>query len=107
MSDAPRPSYQRLTVMLRSRDHFRHHSLDTEILSRARKAHLAGATLLEAVEGRGRSGVLHHQHLFRDDTPLCILVVDRADKLAAFLEECRELLDDAVVVIDDVTAFRA
>jgi PII-like signaling protein len=98
---------QRLTVMLNSRDHAHHHSLATEVLSRARRAHLAGATLLHAVEGHGRSGALHRQHLFAEDVPLAILIVDDATKIEAFLEDIRPLIGDSVVVLDDVVAFRA
>lgn len=107
MSDALPRRYQRLTVMLQTRDHVHHHSLAIELLARARNAHLAGATLLEGVEGHGHTGILHHQHLFRDDTPLSVVVVDEGEKLASFVEACREILGDAVVVLDDVTAFRA
>ena len=107
MSDLPAGEYQRLTVMLRARDHSHHHLLATELLSRARKAHLAGATLLEGVEGDGRSGAHHHQHLLRDDAPLSLVIIDRRESLAGFLADCAELLDDAVVVLDDVDAFRA
>ena len=99
--------YQRLTVMLRARDRADHHSLATELLARARRAPLAGATLLEGVEGRGRSGVRHRRHLFRDDAPLSLVVVDDRESLAAFLDDCQGLLRDAVVVLDDVDAFRA
>lgn len=107
MASQPGQPAQRLTVMLRSRDHARHHSLAIALLARAKRGHLAGATLLQAVEGQGRSGVLHHQHLFREDTPLSLVVVDDATKIAAFLEHNRDLLGDALVVVDDVIAFHA
>ncbi|MDA8295818.1 MAG: DUF190 domain-containing protein [Actinomycetota bacterium] len=107
MTDLHSGGYQRLTVMLQTRDHSHHHSLATELLSRARKAHLAGATLLAGVEGEGRSGVRHHQHLFYDDAPLSLVIVDDRESLARFILECQELLGDAVVVLDDVDAFRA
>lgn len=98
---------QRLTVMLSSRDHAHHHSLATEILSRARRGHLAGATLLHAVKGQGRSGTVHRQHLFAEDVPLSIMVVDSAPKIEAFLEGIRPVIGDSLVIIEDVTAFRA
>ncbi len=98
---------QRLTIMLQSRDRVHHHSLATELLSRARHAGLAGATLLEAEQGQGRSGVVHRQHLFTEDAPLSLLVVDDEAKIAAFLEDNAELLAEAIVVVADVAAFRA
>ncbi|MDA8292285.1 MAG: DUF190 domain-containing protein [Actinomycetota bacterium] len=107
MRSVPDGRVQRLTVMLRSGDHSHHHLLATEMLARARRAHLAGATLLQAVEGRGRSGAVHHSHLFGHDAPLSLVVVDDADKIGEFVAANHDLLEDVVVVVDDVTAFRA
>jgi hypothetical protein len=103
---SPRPM-QRLTVMLSSRDHAHHHSLATELLSRARRAKLAGATMMHAVEGQGRSGTLHRQHFFAEDVPVAILIVDDATKIEAFLKDVRPTIGDSLVIIEDVTAFRA
>lgn len=102
--------WRRLTVCLRSVDHAGHHSLATELLDRARRAHLAGATLLEG-SGRPAPDAHHPRHphhlLRREETPLSLLLVDRADKLERFIEDNAALLGDRVVLLDDVTAFRA
>lgn len=103
----PAAAMQRLTVMIGPRDHVHHHSLAIELMARARRARLAGATLLEAVEGQGRSGVLHRQRLFSDATPLSVVIVEAPGTLARFVEENHDLLDEAIVVVDDVRAFRA
>ena len=97
---------QRLTIMVGSRDHAHHHSLAVDLLARAKKAHLAGATLLQAVEGQGRSGTVHHQHLFREDVSLSVVIVDSEAKITPFLASIREVVGDALVIVDDVTAFR-
>jgi uncharacterized protein len=98
---------QRITIMLSSRDHTHHHSLATEVLSRARRAHLAGATLMHALEGQGRSGALHRQHLFGEDVPISILIVDEPEKIQIFHESIRDVIGDSLVIVEDVTAFRA
>lgn len=98
---------QRLTIMLTSRDHANHHSLATEVLARARRAHLAGATLFQALDGQGRSGAVHRQHLLSEDVPLSIVIVESEAKVTAFLDDIRGVLGDALVVVDDVTAFSA
>lgn len=103
--DAPRMA--RLTVMLGSRDHCQHHSLAIELLARAKRARLAGATLFQGVEGQGRSGEFHREHLLRDDSPLMLVVVDERAKIEAFLEAIRPVAAGALLVIDDVDAFRA
>ena len=68
----------------------------------ARRAHL-----LHAVERHGCSGALPRQHLFAEDVPAAILIVDDAIKLEAFLESIRQPVEDSLVVLDDVVAFRA
>jgi PII-like signaling protein len=93
--------------MLRSTDHAHHHSLATELIARARKYGMRGATLLEAVEGQGPSGAVHRQHLFREDTPISLVIVDETAKIASFVDDNREVLGHSLVVVDDVTAFRA
>lgn len=90
----------RLTVLLRSSDLAGHHALSTELLARARRSGLAGATLLEGHVEAAR-------HLVVDDRPLCLVVVDRRDALEAFLEEVRPLLGDAPATLDDIRLLRA
>lgn len=102
----PIPDARRLTILLRSRDHAHHHSLATELLKRARHARLAGATMLQAVQGQGRSGNVHRQHLFSEDVPISIVIVDEGPKIAAFVEQIADLVDRSVVVVEPITAFR-
>lgn len=102
----PIPDACRLTIMLHSRDHAHHHSLATEILNRARNARLIGATMLQAVEGQGRSRSVHRQHLFSDDVPLSIVIIDEEMKVTAFVEALGELLQTSFVLIEPVTAYR-
>jgi PII-like signaling protein len=101
------PQYQRLTLFLRSRDHARHHSLATEIFSRARRAGLAGATMFQGVDGLGQSGTKHHSRLLVDDVPVRIVMVDTRQRLDGFRSANRQLLSEVVVVVEDVQAFRA
>jgi PII-like signaling protein len=112
--DSPRAGYpprcgtnpaRRLTVLLRSRDHVGHHSLMVELIDRARKAGLAGATALQAIDGYGRSGTMHREHLFTEDLPIAVVIVDEAARIDAFLAETAELLDSVVVLLDDVEIF--
>jgi uncharacterized protein len=98
---------QRLTVMLHSRDHSHHHSLAIEILSRARKAHLAGATLMTGMEGLGRSGTVHKHHAFMDDIPLAIVIVDSKEHINEFHNLISPHIGGALTLVEDVIAFRA
>ncbi|HET8990414.1 MAG TPA: DUF190 domain-containing protein [Acidimicrobiales bacterium] len=106
LSSQPQPA-RRLTVLLRSGDLSRHRSLATLILARAKKSGLAGATLVEAVEGQGARGVVHHQHLLRSDVSLALICVDDPATIDTFVSESSDLLDGLVVVVEDVRAQRA
>jgi hypothetical protein len=93
---------RRLTILFRSTDHVHHHSLATEVLSRARKARLAGATLLQgSSDGRSRRGLLI------EDVPLEIVIVDEPEKIDSFLSENRQLLEGLVMLLADVRASRS
>ncbi|MGH9298054.1 MAG: DUF190 domain-containing protein [Acidimicrobiales bacterium] len=104
---AEEPSPGRLTILLGARDHAGHHSLMVEVLAQARKAKLAGATAMQGTEGLGRSGVAHHRHGLSGDGPVAIVVIDERAVLEEFVEELGGLLAGAVVVVEDVRAFRA
>lgn len=98
---------QRLTVLVPARSRSHHHSLVTELLARARRAHLAGATVLETHDLEGQPVARHPHSLLAGDVALSVLIVDDHDKLARFVEENTALLAQLDVHLDDVTAFRA
>lgn len=102
----PQPA-RRLTVLLRSGDLSHHRSLATVLLARAKKGGLAGATLVEAAEGQGTRGVVHHQHLLRSDVSLALICVDEPMSIDEFVRANHDLLDGLVVVVEDVQARRA
>ena len=92
----------RLTLMMTFHDHVGRKGMEMEVLRRARRAKLAGATVFEAVEGFGSSGHLHRSHLVSDDSPLAVVIVDRPERIDAFLESIEGLLEGIRVVLDDV-----
>ncbi|MDA8280578.1 MAG: DUF190 domain-containing protein [Actinomycetota bacterium] len=93
----------RLTVWIEVQDHARHGSLMVELLKRVRVAKMAGVTVFEGISGFGASGAVHRTHLLRDDAPLAVVVVDRPERVDAFVGSIGELLGDALLVLDDVT----
>jgi PII-like signaling protein len=80
----------------------------TRLLSRAAELRLSGGTVLAGLEGFGYGHHLHHTRWFRaaDETPLTLIVVDTADRIAGLLPVVRELLPRAVVTVEDVRAIR-
>ncbi len=102
MSRPPTGKAARATILLGPRSHTRHHSTAVELISRARRAKLAGATLLHGVEaGRSRHRLLH------DDAPLVLVIVDEEASLRSFLSSVEPLLGGASVGLEDVVSFRA
>jgi hypothetical protein len=93
---------KRLTILLRARDHDHHGSLYVHLLQKARKMKLAGATVFEAYEGYGASGQIHRTHSLSNDVPVSVIIVDRAERIDAFLVDAAELLADVVTTVSDV-----
>ena len=99
---------QRLTVYVGDSDHYRHHSLATEIVHRAQAAGLAGCSVFRGSEGFGASRQLHTSHLLSlsEDLPVAIVIVDAAERIQAFLPVLDELVTEGLVIVDDVTVHR-
>ena len=93
---------KRLTFLISVHDQVRHNSLEMELLKRARKAELAGATVFEGIEGYGASGHVHREHLLSDDRPLAVVIIDQPDKIDEFLDAVSHLLDGVLVTVDEI-----
>ena len=99
---------RRLTIFIGESDQYRHHSLSSETVQRARRAGLAGATVLGGVSGFGASQTLHSSHLLSlsDDLPLVIVIVDDPARIQAFLPQLDQVITEGLVVVDDVEVVR-
>ncbi len=93
---------RRLSLRLGIRDRTRHRSLMIQILRRARRAGLSGATVFEAHEGFGGSGRIHRDHLLAHDAPVTIVIVDDPARLDEFLDGLADIIGDVLVVVEDV-----
>lgn len=94
----------RLSIHLGADDHWHHKPTYHEVVRRAHEAGLAGATVLQGVEGYGRTGTIHTERILSlaDDLPLVVLVVDTEDRIRAFLPELEDIAENAAVVLDEV-----
>lgn len=99
---------RRLTILIGESDQWHHKPLYTEIVHRAQKAGLAGATVLRGVEGFGASRHLHTSRILSlsEDLPVAIVIVDTAERIDGFLPQLDELVTEGLVTSDDVTVIR-
>ncbi len=98
----------RLTIFIGEDDRWRHKPLYTEIVHRAHKAGLGGASVLRGIEGYGASSRIHTSRILSlsQDLPLAIIIVDAEDKIRAFLPQLGELVAEGLVIIDPVEVIR-
>jgi uncharacterized protein len=85
-------------------DKFGHHPLYEAIILKAREAGLAGATVLRGVMGFGRHSILHTAKILRlsEDLPMVIEIVDRLEKIEAFLPQLDTMVHDGMVTLEKV-----
>ena len=97
----------RRTVIVGESDRWGHRPLYT-IVHRAHAAGLAGATVLRGIEGFGASQHIHTSRLLSlsEDLPVCVVLVDDAERISAFLPEVEDLVTEGLVMVDDVRVVR-
>ena len=99
---------RRLTIFVGESDRWHHHSLTSEILHRAHRAGLAGASVFRGVGGFGASGLVHSTHLLSlsDDLPMAVVIVDARERIEQFLPQLDELITEGLVIVEDVEVVR-
>jgi PII-like signaling protein len=95
-----------LRIFLSSLKKHSHRPLYEVIVEKARHRGLAGATVTKGLMGFGPSGRLHRSRLSRiaEDLPVIVEVVDKPDRIAAFLDDLDGLISDELVTVQRVHA---
>jgi PII-like signaling protein len=100
----PTRSQMRVMVFIGGNDLWRRKPVYSEIVHRARKAGLAGASVLRGIEGFGASSLIHTTRLLSlsDDLPVVVVIIDEESRVRAFLPQLAEVVGDGLVVLDEV-----
>lgn len=87
-------------------DHYRGKPLYEAIIEKCRDMHIAGATVLRALEGYGESAAVHRHHLLRHDLPILISIIDSAENVARLLPIVEEMMDNGMIAMSEVEVIR-
>ncbi len=98
----------RLTILIKEDEQWHHRPLYTEIVHRAHKAGLAGASVFRGVEGFGKSQHIHTARILSlsEDLPCSVVIVDEDAKIRGFLPVLDELVTEGLVMVDPVEVVR-
>src|SRR5438093_1195091 len=93
-----------LLIFIAEADKWEHQPLHEAIVLKAREMHLADATVLRGALGFGKSSRLHTAKILRlsADLPLIIEIVDRAEKINAFLPVLEPMMGGGLVTLENV-----
>jgi PII-like signaling protein len=98
----------RVTIFIGENDVWHHRPVYTEIVHRAHKASLAGASAFRGIEGFGASSLIHTARLLSlsEDLPVAVVIVDDEQRIRGFLPELDELVAEGLVILDDCEVIR-
>ena len=97
-----------LRIFIGESDRCQHRPLYEAIVLKARELELAGATVLRGPMGFGRSSHLHTAKILRlsMDLPIVIEIVDREEKINAFLPVLDEMIGGGLVTLERAKVIR-
>ena len=102
---------QLLRIFIGENDRWHGRPLYEAIVTRAREAGMAGATVLRGLMGFGAKSRIHTAKVLRlsEDLPIIVEIVDRADRIEAFLPALDEMVADGLVTLEraQVIMYRA
>lgn len=95
---------QLVRIFIGENDRWQGKPLYEAIVTRARETGLAGATVLRGLMGFGAKSRIHTAKVLRlsEDLPIVVEIVDRAERIDAFLPALDEMVADGLVTLERV-----
>lgn len=86
-----------LRIFVGESDHYMKKPVYQVVVEEARKAGMAGATVLRGVEGFGAASRIHTARLLElsEDLPMVVEIVDNSEKIDGFLGTVEEIFEKA------------
>jgi len=93
-----------LRIYIGEQDKWHHSPLHEAIVLKARETGLAGATVLRGPMGFGAHSRLHTAKILRlsEDLPVLIEIVDKEEKIKAFIPELDKMVVDGLMTLEKV-----
>jgi uncharacterized protein len=93
-----------LRIFVGESDKRGHTALHEAIVLEARRAGLAGATVVRGVMGFGRHSIVHTAKILRlsEDLPMIVEIVDGLEKIENFLPVLDGMIKDGLVTLERV-----
>jgi hypothetical protein len=91
-----------LRLYISERDQYEGKPLYEAIVARCQELGLAGVTVFRGLEGFGESSEIHRKHLWGDDQPIVITIVESPEKAQAALPVLQSMTPHGVIAVTDV-----
>jgi hypothetical protein len=97
-----------LRIFVGEADRWHGRPLYEALVLKAREMGLAGATVTRGVEGFGAHSRLHTAKVLRlsEDMPMLVEIVDKEERIRAFIPVCDEMVKDGLVTLEKVEILR-
>lgn len=95
---------QLLRIFIGESDKHQHRPLYEVIVEEARRRGMAGATVLKGILGFGADSRMHTAKILRlsEDMPMVIEIVDKPERIAAFLPDLDKMITEGLVTLETV-----
>ena len=95
-----------LRVHISEADRYQGKPLYEAIVAKCRELKIAGATVFLGLEGYGETAEMHRAHLVRNDRPVVVTVVDRAESIRSLIPAVEKMLDTGLIARSEAQMIR-